>query len=144
MSKSRRNTLSYIRRTNGLTQGATNTNVIIYGTAAEFNGNDITYVNSAANGDSFLINTPGAYSVSVSTQPSASNTGVEIRIGSTVDNTNNDSNTRAAVQTYSTNGNCIINWAGFIEAGQLVWVYVGGTSPAGSVVRNQISIVKAA
>jgi len=131
---------SYMRRTNGLTRGSTNTQVVIFGTAQESSGTDITYVNSVTNGDSFLINTSGIYSVSYSSEVGSTGT-IEIRIGSTVDNLSNDSNTRALSSNVSPPAYMTIGWIGYVDAGKNIWI-LSGSAPAGSAFRNQITIAR--
>jgi hypothetical protein len=134
---------SYIRRQNGLTRGATNTKVIIYGTAVESFGDDITYVNSAANGDGFLANTSGIYSVSVSVEDTTTSQNLEIRVGASLDNNEADAKTRQTGANIASLGYTNLTWIGYVPAGNYIWV-VASNAPTGSVYRNQISVAKVA
>jgi hypothetical protein len=130
---------SYIRKTNGSTRGSTNTNVVIYSTMAESSGSDITYVNSAANGDSFYINTNGIYSI---TTTAFTNSGtaydLDIKVGSSINNSVSDTNTRVhqvAIGGYSISA----SWIGYIFKNQIIWVYKS-TAPTSDINLNQITI----
>lgn len=117
-------TQSYIRRTNGLTRGSTNTNVVIFGTADVSVGTDITYQSSATNGDSFLINTSGIYSLSFTAGLGTVNTTIDLQVGSAIDNASLNSNSRASVRSSFNGGDPVsVAWTGYIAAGQVVWVY---------------------
>jgi hypothetical protein len=131
---------SYIRRTNGNTRGATNTNVVIFNTAAESSGSDITYVNSAANGDSFLINTSGVYSVSWTNVPTTIGVISEIRTG-ILDNGQGDANTRSADQQTATAYTGQLSWTGYVTAGNSIWAMSNGAITT-AVNYTQITIVK--
>lgn len=133
--------LSYIRRTAGNTRGATNTNVVIYGTAAESAGEDITYVNSAANGDSFKINTSGIYSVDVSAYTN-SDTGysLQIRVGSSVNNSISDGDTRATTSVlFGYASSC--SWVGYISKDYFIYTHKS-TAPTANTNLNQITIAR--
>ena len=136
-------TLSYIRRTNGLTQGSTNTNVVIYGTAQESAGNDITYQNSATSGDSFLINTSGIYAVSVLFRPAnaavANNMG--IYVAGAIVNTFGGTSIRAQKYSSTNNYEYSITWTGYIAANDLIWTMIDDHALTGVVV-NAITIAR--
>lgn len=134
---------SYIRRRNGLTRGAVNTNVIIYGTAIEAFGSDITYVNSANNGDGFLCNSSGIYSVNVSIENTTSSANIEIRVGASIDNNQGDASSRQSSADIAALGYASISWTGYVPAGNYIW-FSTTVAPTGSVYRNQISIAKVA
>jgi len=129
---------AYIRRTNGGTRGSVNTNVVIYGTGNDNDGSGvISYVNSATNGDSFVVNVAGIYSVSV-TGISSSACFYEIRVGS-IDNTTGDNKTRTQYQSQAGESSSF-SWMGYISAGSAIWVYSGAAPLGLNVNSNQISI----
>lgn len=133
---------SYMRRKNGLTQGSTNTNVVIYGTAAESNGTDITYVNSATLGDSFTVNTNGIYSISVSSTTTSTGSQTQIKVG-TLDNTGGGSEARAFISNSGGAGwESSIAWTGYIAAGESIWTWCGSAPTGADVDENQITIAK--
>lgn len=134
---------SYIRRQNGLTRGSTNTRVVIYGTAVEKFGDEITYVNSATNGDGFQTKASGIYSVSVSVEDTSTSQDLEIRTGAAIDNNLADANTRQSSANVSTLGYQSLTWIGYVPAGHYIWL-AASNAPTGSVYRNQISIAKIA
>jgi hypothetical protein len=134
--------LSYIRRTAGNTRGSTNTNVVIYGTAAESAGEDITYVNSAANGDSFKINTSGIYSVDVSAYTNSSDADytLQIRVGSSVNNSASDGDTRATASIlFGYASSC--SWVGYISKDYFIYTHQS-TAPTANTNLNQITIAR--
>ena len=120
------NAYSYIRRSNGLTRGSTNTTVVIYGTADLSVGSDITYVNSAANGDSFTINTSGIYSITANMIISDANAVMVIKAGTLANGTSStDACTRT--QAYAGNTGITSSWTGYIAATKSVWVATNST-----------------
>lgn len=137
------NTHSYIRRTNGKTRGSTNTNVIIYGTAAESAGTDITYNNSATLGDFFTINTSGIYAVSISAVPNTASSVLEIHVGS-LDNVGQGSKLRATGQIGgAANYNTSCSWTGYIASNNVVWAFLSSAIYASSTIdQNQITITR--
>lgn len=130
---------SYIRRSNGTTKGSTNTDVVIYSTAEESNGTDLTYVNSATLGDSFLANTSGIYSVSVCHYFNA-NSNCAVCMGTTVDNVLVSSNTRSLWWGPAGNYSAIA-WVGYVAAGQKMWINVPNAI-LGSTNENQITVAR--
>lgn len=134
--------LSYMRRTSGLTRGSTNTNVVIYGVANESNGSDITYVNSATDGDSFLINTSGIYSISAYHVLAASGRTVGIYVG-TLSNTTEGAQIRAQTQADNNNFNHNTSWTGYLSASTQVWVSTN-SALYNDANLNQITIARVA
>lgn len=96
--------------------------------------------NSTANGDSFLINATGIYSVSICHLLGESAT-IEIHVG-TLDNSLDTAQTRVSVQNGATAA-IGASWTGLITAGQAVWTYLNST-PTSNVFRNQITISRVA
>ncbi len=135
-------TPSYIKRSNGLTRGATNTNVVIYGTAVKSTGSDITYVNSATNGDSFLINTSGIYCVTVNAGVAAAYPYIEIHSGATIDNSTLSAYVCATKRSWITSGSDSdsISWTGYIPSGDSVWIL--NTQSSGGADYNTIEICR--
>ena len=129
-------TPSYILRTNGGTKGSTNTNVVIYGTAVESSGSDITYTNSATNGDGFLVNVSGVYSVSLIGRQSVDAT-YQIRIGA-IDNLANDAKTRSSYVILAGVG--AITWTGYVPSGSYVFIFNNNTIDNSIPVLNQITV----
>ena len=119
--------LSYVRRKNGLTRGSTNTNVVIYGTAVESAGTDITYVNSATAGDSFTVNKSGIYSVSVFDVPRAGLNYVVIKVGAL---TNGLGGTTKRMSNIASGADfdTPVSWTGYVAAGESIWTAVSTTS----------------
>lgn len=136
-------TQSYIRRTNGLTRGSTNTNVVIFGTADVSVGTDITYQNSATNGDSFLINTSGIYSLSFTAGLGTANTTIDLRVGSAIDNANLNSNSRASVRSSFGGADPVsVAWTGYIAAGQVAWVFASNDLAGASYTAITVARVR--
>jgi microcystin-dependent protein len=120
---------SYIRLTDGITQGtALGNNILHYGIVNESSGTDITYIPSIINGDAFLINKSGIYSIAVAGN-SASNTYIQINVG-TPQNVFNTADSRTT--GYSGSAEYLsAAWTGFIQAGQSVYIMnPNGTSLA--------------
>jgi len=130
---------SYIRRTSGDTKGGSNTNILIYSLAVESSGVDISYVNSAADGDHFLINTSGVYSISAMMYCTNS-VNAMVKANTTMNNT-------VAITDAD-----IIAWGNpkadnipsmsttlYLAAGTKVWVATTGTMGSGDPV-NSFSI----
>lgn len=131
-------TKSYIRMKNGTARDAVYTNVVTYDSTPESGGSGITAVNddSGTRKKAFQVTTAGLYVVSVSVY--IANTNKEIRVGSSVDNASNDSNTRKAwVESAQTSQGD--TWAGYVPANHYIWIYCDAV-PSGSD-RNQISIL---
>lgn len=140
---------AYNRRTNGVTKGSSNTNVVIFGTAAEDTGTDITYTNSATNGDSFVVNTTGIYTITYSfygvlptdiitlDMSSVFAGNFEINVGAAIGNTLNTATTRAVSQQQQGT----ITWTGPITATNLIWI-LASTDLTSDQYRNQITIVR--
>jgi len=135
--------ISWMRRSNGVTRGSTNASVIIYGTANESAGSDITYVNSATLGDSFLINTSGVYSISLvawyNVVPQVKF--IEIHVDTSINNDNSGVETMSASYVPATGYGGGISWVGYIQAGKRIWGYCSGANLAGAYL-NQITICR--
>lgn len=135
---------SYIRRKNGTTRGSTNTYVVIYGTAVESNGTDITYVNSAASGDSFTINTSGIYTISISIYVNASGQvpNLGLQIGDSISNTFN-ANMVSSSSATATGATVHLSWTGYIAANKKVYAH-SYTALYNDAENNIISIARVA
>ena len=136
--------MSYIRMTGGLS--ISGSYVLIYNTTAESSGTDITYVPSAGNGDSFLINTSGIYSISnVCHHESGGSIGCINVASFPVAPSTIDSSTRGYFMTPVIGGVRIgtLSWTGYIAAGQSVFASLFD-NPSGSSDDNQITVARVA
>src|SRR6185436_3379598 len=133
-------TPSYSRVTGGTTFNGTYGNVVVYSTVAESGGSDLTYQasGSGASEGATLVNTSGIYAVSCAAAPNNAST-PEIRVGSAVDNANEDGNTRAPFRADTGTGRYSSAWTGYIPAGSYVWLFVNSSIAAGVNV-NQMTI----
>lgn len=131
--------VSYARVSDGTTRGATNTEAVCYGTVDETSGGDFTRTPSAANGDSFLINTSGIYIISASLEQANGSSIAEIRVGSAIDNSFGDAKTRSVGQSFASGARFPLAWAGYIAAGQYVWTFSDSPLTANSF-NNQFTI----
>ena len=136
--------VSFMHRKSGLTRGSTMTKNVIYGTAVASVGSDITYQNSAINGDSFKINTAGLYVVEVQIRGSALPVTLTVHKNTTQNNPPQDFSTETdniggAYETSSSVGrsvslvNCAINdliWVALSNNGTVAnWNYIKITGP---------------
>lgn len=128
---------SYIRRTDG---NAINGGVVNYATANESAGTDITYVPDAGLGDSFLINVSGIYAASSAAIHTNAATEHEIKVsvgpyvaGPGDAATRNQQVSSGAVRATQ------VAWAGFVNAGESIWVFLNDT-PVANTNGNQVTI----
>lgn len=133
---------SYIRRKGGTTRGSTNTNVIIYNTAVLSSGSDITYNNSATNGDYFAINTSGVYTVTACSVAPNATTYIQIRESSTLNNNVSYADSRSTT-TLTANYGGTTTYTGYMAAGQKIWV-ISSETPANYSDLCAISIARVA
>ena len=131
---------SYIRRTGGISTGAVATTTMIFSTPQESNGADITYVTDANQGDKFVINTSGVYSVSTYEYVGGASQTSGISVG--VLNSGNISDSR----TLSTQvGHCNSSWTGHINAGQEVYIFCDAPNAVlATNTPNQVTIARLA
>jgi len=128
---------SYMRRTDGTLHGTVATQTMTFLAAAESAGTDITYVPDAANGDKFVINTTGIYSVSNYQHVGviARSTGISVGVLNVSD--------ARTLSTTAGHNSCA--WTGLINAGEEVWILNDATDAdlIGSTA-NQITIARLA
>jgi hypothetical protein len=135
---------SYARWTNGATQGATNTTVVIWGTAAETSTPaPATIVHSASNGDYFTVASNGVYSISVTISSSfvgAAN--IILMVSPTLSNDAN-SNSQDGIRAFHTipvvGQVSSVSWRGYVATTDKIFVNFGG-GITNVVAGNQISI----
>lgn len=130
---------TFIRLTSGITRGATNTNVVIYGTTAQSFGTETTHTADANLGSYFTINVAGIYEVQASIS-SASASACEIRQGTAIDNSANDTKTRSSGGPVAA-GSDSISAKICAEINDIIWVY-SSAAPDANANLNQIQIVK--
>ena len=124
---------SRIRMTDTSAQGTFDNSVVRFVNTIELSGSDITYVPSVVNGDSFLVNTSGIYSISIGLRSNALSN-VSIMIGTVL---NYRTDTRGYIETTSY---VCDSFTGHINAGQSVYIYMSLGTLANDIT-NQITIV---
>jgi len=130
-------------RKSGLTRGSTLTKNVIFGTAVTSVGADITYQNSATNGDSFKINTAGLYIVEAQMRTTSIPATMTIHKNTTMnnppldfatdtDNIGGDYSSGSPVQ-HTCAVNCAVNdliWVALSSNGTVAnWNYIKITGP---------------
>jgi hypothetical protein len=128
---------SYMRRTDGTLHGTVATTTLRFLAAAESSGTDITYVPDAANGDKFVINTTGIYSVSNYQYVGviARSTGISVGLLNVGD--------ARTLSTTAGHNSCA--WTGLINAGEEVWILNDATdADLIGFTANQITIARLA
>lgn len=116
---------SYIRMTK---QDQAPSGLLFYTQAAETVGTDITYIPDVVNGDSFLINISGVYTVSATLRSSAPSGG-SLFVG-VLNNLGTDCRTTDTFDGYRS-----ISWTGWINAGEVVYA----NTQAGTVISGDPS-----
>jgi hypothetical protein len=117
--------------------GSTNTTIRRYLNTRTNQGSDITYSDSASLGSSFIINTDGVYSISVSEQSNSTSTWIGITLNGTQNTLSVFSVNPADLLSIATNqaGNgypAFCSWTGYLSAGSVIRPHTYG-SPAGSI-----------
>lgn len=126
--------------------GSTNPVIRRFGTTLVYQGNDITFADSATLGSSFTINTSGVYSITYTECYSTSNNRLGISLNSSQLTTGIDSinaaDRLAAKEAYIANFSNAVSWTGFLPAGSVIRPHnegqpVGATPPAFTIARVQ-------
>ena len=118
--------------------GTTNTAVWRFTTQVTNQGTDITYAASAANGDTFTVNTNGVYAITYCNQY---NTGTYM--GLSLNATGSDLTTSivnlaaskivAFSTTATSNYPIAVSWTGYLPSGSIVMAHNGVSSVAGTI-----------
>ena len=115
---------SMVRLTGSNGYGTTNTAIWRFTTQVTNQGTDITYASSAANGDTFTVNTNGVYAITYTNQFNATQwMGLSLNATGADLTTNvyalTASKMLSSVYTSSASGAGIASWTGYLPAGSL-------------------------
>ena len=124
---------SYHRRraNSGAQYGSTNTKVVLWANAVESAGSDITFVASATNGDSFQVVKSGVYAVSVSMSGAAAGNSMEIQVGPSILNTNDNTQVRAR-QLIPNGWEMHLTWTGYVAANEYIYLSITASAALGA------------
>jgi hypothetical protein len=118
--------------------GSTGTRIRRFSNVRDNIGNDIEYVPSAVNGDSFVVKSAGIYNISYTELYNATATSIGITLNSPNLTTDvatlqtNPNNEVLAADTSSnvTNTSLCANWQGFLPQGSVLRAHTNGITPA--------------
>lgn len=134
-------TLSVNQRQAGTATGSTNTLIIRYLNALVALGAGITYQASSANGDSFLINEAGIYSVSV-TMANYNGMAMRVMAGPTLTQSINQIYEIGRLDFIADEVAMNTTWVGYIPAGYVVYVWANNTPFNDEDGSNQITVAR--
>lgn len=126
-------------------RGSTNTTVRYYPHVAENSGTDITYTSSTTNGDSFTINTPGVYHMSMGDgfntggQCAITKNGTEL---STSPNSFTSNDTILAFGDRTSNVYCSLSANVYLQAGDVIRAQVGTDARTDAAYRTYFEIAR--
>lgn len=142
---------SYVRRIAGTSKGGgTHTHVVQFATEAELTAPslvwdvpDMTYLSTGNDQGAFQIHRAGLYAVTYAfARTVSSNSPVEIRAGTSVDNFASDAKTRARQKLAVSEALAdTLHWCGHVAPDWYIWVYNQG-APGGDIDDNQITIAR--
>ena len=116
--------MSYVRLYTGNGFGSSSTKIRRFATIATYTGTDITINQSASNGDSFTLNTPGIYSIHYSDEGSTGAPAIAISLNSAALTTDVSSLSQAETLVISSvgtgNARAMVSYTGRFAAGDVV------------------------
>ena len=136
---------SMVRLNTANVYGSTNTSIRRFTTAVNNQGADITYADSATNGGSFTINTPGIYSISYTDQFNTSGImGISLNSNQLTSSILSITavNILASNTTQAVNVSGNASWSGFLNAGDVVRAHNAGVPSGTNVNACQFTIVR--
>lgn len=134
---------SFHQRTNWSANGATNTKIMIWDTLVASGGADLTYQNSSTNGDSWLVNSGGIYTISLCWEPTSINQLCELKVAASLNNNVNTNDAAIMMSSFSGSSIGALSWTGYIGAGKLIF-FTNSSTTSTVQRRNHVTIAKIA